>query len=50
MAPNISLQNLILSANEKKDEVIKRLQAKQEQMLRNNAFTSCAFGESTQKT
>ena len=38
MAPNISLQNLILTANDKKEEVIKRLKAKQEQMLRNNAF------------
>lgn len=28
MAPNISLQNLILSANDKKDEVVKRLKAK----------------------
>jgi hypothetical protein len=38
LAPNISLQNLILSANEKQEEVIKKLRAKQEQMLRNNAF------------
>jgi len=38
MAPNISLQNLILSANEKKDEVVKRLREKQDQMLRANAF------------
>lgn len=40
MAPNISLQNLILSANEKKEEVIKRLRAKQEQMLKNNSFSA----------
>ena len=36
MAPNISLQNLILSANERKEEVIQRLKAKQEQMIRDN--------------
>ena len=39
MAPNISLQNLILSANDKKEEVIRRLKAKQDQMLKNNAFS-----------
>jgi hypothetical protein len=38
MAPNISLQNLILSANEKKEEVIKRLKNKQDQMIKANAF------------
>ena len=30
MAPNISLQNLILSANEKRDEVVQKLKNKQE--------------------
>eukprot|EP00347_Sterkiella_histriomuscorum_P009394 403341378 len=45
MAPNISLQNLILSANENKDEVINRLRAKQEQMMKNNAFSSDQFGQ-----
>ncbi|CDW79924.1 zinc finger protein [Stylonychia lemnae] len=45
MAPNISLQNLILSANEKKDEVIKRLKAKQDQMLKNNAFSTDNMGQ-----
>ena len=39
MAPNISLQNLILSANEKKEEVIKRLKNKQDQMIKNNEFS-----------
>ena len=38
MAPNISLQNLILSANEKNEVVIKQLKAKQEQMVKNNQF------------
>jgi hypothetical protein len=30
MAPNISLQNLIMSANDKKDDLVKRLKAKQD--------------------
>ena len=33
MAPNISLQNLIINANDKKEEVVKKLKAKQDQML-----------------
>ena len=42
MAPNISLQNLILSANDKKEEVVNRLKAKQEQMLMEKAFDTGA--------
>ena len=38
MAPNISLQNLILSANEKRDEVVTKLKQKQEQMLQSKKF------------
>ena len=33
MAKNISLQSLILSAHDKKDEVVRKLQAKQAEML-----------------
>jgi len=40
MAPNISLQNLILSANEKRDEVVLKLKNKQEQMLQTRQFAS----------
>ena len=44
MAPNISLQNLILSANEKKEEVIKKLKAKQDQLFQSKKFDGSEFG------
>ena len=44
MAPNISLQNLILSANEKKEEVVKKLKEKQDQLLQSKKFDSSEFG------
>ena len=44
MAPNISLQNLIINANEKKDEVVKKLKAKQEQLLTSQKFDGNEFG------
>jgi hypothetical protein len=44
MAPNISLQNLILSANEKRDEVVTKLKKKQESMLKSKEFSAGDFG------
>lgn len=42
MAKNISLQSLILSANEKKDEVVRKLKAKQAEMLQSRKFDAGA--------
>jgi len=38
MAPNISLQNLILSAAAKEDDYIQRLQHKREQMVKDDTL------------
>jgi hypothetical protein len=43
MAPNISLQNLIINANEKKEEVVRKLKAKQDQLLESKQLDS-SFG------